>query len=164
MSAPRLSLMALPLRQHWLWVGTGAADALAAAGHAVPELLRFTTRGEVVIARLARNQFLLMGAGDLAPPPGVLCLSHPFAEFALSGPDAPALLQEVASANAADCDADSWFCTRICTLDAVLRRAGTDWHVLCAPADAPWLGEALAAQVLARGGEASGFNHSSTRG
>ena len=50
-----------------------------------------------------------------------------------------------------------WFPTQICGLDAVLRREPAGFRVLCAPAEGPWLGEALLERVSAAGGGLLGY-------
>ena len=152
MSQTPLALQRLSARTGELWVGHGAAEALRAAGFEIPDLLRFTTREDVVLARTAARQFLWLGPSSTGAPQSVLRLAHPCVEFSLTGADARALLAEVVSASMDECSADSWFATRVCTLDAVVHRAGDDWRIVCAPAEAPWLGAALAERVLARGG------------
>lgn len=159
MSASRLVLERLPARHGELWVGHEAARALLAAGYQLPGLMKFVAHGEGLLARLSARQFLLLGVAPVAAPPAVVRLGHACVEFTLAGADVRALLAEVASASLAECAPDTWFCTRICGLDAVLCQAGQAWRVVCAPAEAPWLGVALAERVRARGGEAPGSHH-----
>ena len=152
MNQASLVLQRLPARTGELWVGHGAAEALRGAGCRIPDLLRFTIHDGAVLARIAARQFLWLGAGEVIAPPSVLRLSHPCAEFSLAGAQARALLAEVASASMDECGLDAWFPTRVCSLDAVVHRMGDDWRIVCSPAEEPWLGEALAARVHARGG------------
>lgn len=153
-----------PLRR-LLVLGTGAAQALAAAALPVPALFDIAQAPSAAVAQNAPRQFLvsaLTATPDQLPAigavPGALILPTEYAEFAVGGPDWAELVAELTTADSAAPTASAWFATQICGLDAVLCRGPAGFRVLCAPAEAAWLGGALLERVRARGGRLIGFN------
>ncbi len=159
-----LHCVGFPVLARALLLGEGAADLLRSVGLPTPGLFDTRVAANCEVAQIAPRQYLVSAlpgrVGDLpafSPGASVLCLATEYAEFAIGGEGWAALLPEITSADSAAPGASAWFPTQICGLDAVVRRETRGFRVLCAPAEGPWLGSALEAQVLARGGSVIGF-------
>ena len=151
--------------QRMLVAGPAATRTLAAAGLPTPALFAVAPTAEAVVVQNAPRQFLVSAratAADrlpaLAGAPGALVLPIEYAEFAIGGPGWAELVLEIATADSAAAGASAWFPTQICGIDATLCRGPGGFRVVCAPAEAVWLGGALLERVRARGGRLIGFN------
>ena len=147
-----------------LLIGSGAKSALEQSGLSAPALFGLKSLPLCEIAQVAPSQFLVsaLPADPTALPyftlnQDSLLLTTEYAEFAVGGPGALALIEEIATADSSAAGATVWFPTQICGLDAVLRREPAGFRVLCAPAEGPWLGEALLERVSAAGGGLLGY-------
>lgn len=148
-----------------LVLGPGAAVALRAAGLAAPPLLGVTVTADISVAQIAPGQYLASAAAASAQSLpaferslAVLVLPVEYAEFALGGPAITGLIAEICTADATAPSASGWFATQICGLDAALVRDARGWRVLCAPAEAPWLGGVLLDLIESQRGGLIGYN------
>ena len=148
-----------------LLLGAGAASALRAAGLPAPALLGMVATALAGVAQIAPGQYLVSASASsphavpvLEGSSNWLVLPIEYAEFALGGPNITELIAEICTADATAPSATAWFPTQLCGLDAVLVRALDGWHVLCAPAEAPWLGGVLLGLIESLDGGLIGYN------
>lgn len=157
-----LKFVRLPNLARVLLVGPDAPGVLKALGFALPGLFDASVGPAGELAQIAPGQYLLSALPArptelpaLATPATTLCLPTEYGEFAVLGTDWEALLPEITTADSAASGASPWFATQVCGLDAVVRRGTDGFRVICAPAEAAWLGATLEGLVLARGGQAA---------
>lgn len=148
-----------------LVTGPAAASTLASAGLPTPPLFGIAPTAEAVVVQNAPRQFLVSARAStadrlpaIAGATGALVLPTEYAEFAIGGPEWASLVQEISTADSAAPGASAWFPTQICGIDAALCRGPGGFRVVCAPAEAVWLGGALLERVRARAGRLIGFN------
>ncbi len=147
-----------------LLIGGSAKASLESSGLVAPSLFGISTLAQCEIVQTAPRQFLVsaLPATPAELPyftllTDTLLLTTEYAEFAVGGPGALPLIDEIATADSGATTATAWFPTQICGIDAVLRREPAGFRVLCAPAEGPWMGAALLTRVLAVGGGLMGY-------
>jgi hypothetical protein len=150
-----------------LLVGDAAAAALARAGLPVPAPLQRAYAGHLEIIRIARRQFLLIGAvpAMLTADDAVLRIDHEAAEFVLwHAHDPCALFADLCDVDLARFGANDYIPLRLAAIDVALRRDGRHgWRLQCSPAEGPYLFSIINDVVIEAGGCLAGFDEALAR-